>query len=89
MCGRTSVDTRRGYACIERLIREKERKSGGRGERGEERRREKKKQRKMKKYKAWYSISGRKKKKGRKEKKNDTCRDAPIVLYPIAGPVYK
>lgn len=85
MCGRTSVDTRRGYACIERLIREKER---GRGERREEKKREKK-QRKMKKYKAWYSISGRKKKKGRKEKKNDTCRDAPIVLYPIAGPVYK
>lgn len=40
---RTSVDTRRGYACIERLIRERERgeagggrgRGGGRGKRGE------------------------------------------------------
>lgn len=51
---RTSVDTRRGYACIERLIRERERGEagggGGRGKRGEKK--EEKKQRKMKQYKA-------------------------------------
>lgn len=55
---RTSVDTRRGYACIERLIRERERgEAGGEGgdeeeEEREERKRKKKKQRKMKQYKA-------------------------------------
>ena len=39
--GRTSVDTRRGYACIERLIRERERGGEG-GMRGEEKEEKKK-----------------------------------------------
>lgn len=41
--GRTSVDTRRGYAYIERLIRERERGGEGEEEREERKRKRKKK----------------------------------------------
>lgn len=45
---RTSVDTRRGYACIERLIRERERREAGEGG-GEEEEEEEREERKRKK----------------------------------------